>query len=171
MTTINKPVNSVYKQTVQSIPRDPEYRSIPVPAAGRSPDSRFLRAAAFPAFASGLPFWGTGRALSAYSDEIVQAFHLFPYYPPAPQRMERHRLLYSIATYAVILSRRKAECNLFWDGILKACAACRLFSFAIDNKKPFRFRKGFWSLRPDSNRRPAHYECAALPTEPRKHIS
>ena len=27
-----------------------------------------------------------------------------------------------------------------------------------------------WSLRPDSNRRPAHYECAALPTEPRKQI-
>ena len=22
-----------------------------------------------------------------------------------------------------------------------------------------------WSQRPDSNRRPAHYECAALPTE------
>ena len=31
-------------------------------------------------------------------------------------------------------------------------------------------RKGQWSLRPDSNRRPAHYECAALPTEPRKQL-
>jgi len=27
-----------------------------------------------------------------------------------------------------------------------------------------------WSFRADSNRRPARYECAALPTEPRKHI-
>ena len=25
-----------------------------------------------------------------------------------------------------------------------------------------------WSSRPGSNRRPARYECAALPTEPRK---
>ena len=25
--------------------------------------------------------------------------------------------------------------------------------------------QGKWSLRSDSNRRPAHYECAALPTE------
>lgn len=28
----------------------------------------------------------------------------------------------------------------------------------------------FWSSRPDLNRRPARYECAALPTEPRKHL-
>ena len=28
-----------------------------------------------------------------------------------------------------------------------------------------------WSLWPDSNRRPAHYECAALPTEPHKQLS
>ena len=27
-----------------------------------------------------------------------------------------------------------------------------------------------WSSRPDSNRRPTHYECVALPTEPRKQI-
>ncbi len=27
-----------------------------------------------------------------------------------------------------------------------------------------------WSRRADSNRRPAHYECAALPPEPRRHI-
>ena len=27
----------------------------------------------------------------------------------------------------------------------------------------------FWSFRSDSNWRPAHYKCAALPTEPRKH--
>ena len=26
------------------------------------------------------------------------------------------------------------------------------------------------SSRPDSNRRPTHYECVALPTEPRKHV-
>lgn len=33
------------------------------------------------------------------------------------------------------------------------------------------FRRVFlWSSRPGSNRRPARYECAALPTEPRKHM-
>ena len=29
---------------------------------------------------------------------------------------------------------------------------------------------GPWSLVADSNCRPAHYECAALPTEPTKHV-
>ena len=28
----------------------------------------------------------------------------------------------------------------------------------------------FQSSRPDSNRRPTHYECVALPAEPRKHL-
>ena len=32
------------------------------------------------------------------------------------------------------------------------------------------FINTFWSLWPDSNRRPAHYECAALPTEPHKQL-
>ena len=31
--------------------------------------------------------------------------------------------------------------------------------------RDYRSNTGVWSLRSDSNRRPAHYECAALPTE------
>ena len=32
--------------------------------------------------------------------------------------------------------------------------------------KPLRFQDSLWSYWPDSNRRPADYESAALPTEP-----
>ena len=39
----------------------------------------------------------------------------------------------------------------------------------MQNKKPRYIDRGLyffeWSQRPDSDRRPAHYECAALPTE------
>ena len=41
----------------------------------------------------------------------------------------------------------------------------------LRNKKGAGFNQTLWSSRPDLNRRPARYECAALPTEPRKHIT
>ena len=43
-----------------------------------------------------------------------------------------------------------------------------ILEYAENIKKAFPkegMKSNKWSQRPDSNRRPAHYECAALPTE------
>ena len=47
-------------------------------------------------------------------------------------------------------------------------AGKRAASHIADLENPLHQR--LWSSRSDSNRRPAHYECAALPTELRKQI-
>ena len=51
------------------------------------------------------------------------------------------------------------------------CPLSDLLFKPIKTRKPLDFSRGFViSSRPDSNRRPTHYECVALPTEPRKHL-
>jgi len=55
-----------------------------VPTNGRSPDFRAItHFSAFPLFAVAA-LSGTWIMLYGHSDEIVQVFHLLPYYLPAP---------------------------------------------------------------------------------------
>ena len=49
-------------------------------------------------------------------------------------------------------------------------AKCTDMHDFLERKKGLVKTRPLWSSRPDLNRRPARYECAALPTEPRKHI-
>jgi hypothetical protein len=55
-----------------------------VPTNGRSPDFRTItQFSAFPLYAVAAPS-GTWIMLCGHSDEIVQVFHLLPFYLPAP---------------------------------------------------------------------------------------
>ena len=61
---------------------------------------RSLHAAAFPVCSSGI----SGRTFPAYSDEIAQASHLFPFYPfPAPGA-DGHRLFALFGYLRVIIA-------------------------------------------------------------------
>ena len=72
------------RQTAQSSPRDLEYHGIPVPAS-RQVSLLVNQRAPWPSrFASVAVISDQNGALNTYSDEIVQAFHLFPYYPSHP---------------------------------------------------------------------------------------
>ena len=54
---------------------------IPVPITGRFPDLQIItQHITFP-ISQWLVFWTKYAALPAYSDEIVQDLHLFPFYP------------------------------------------------------------------------------------------
>ena len=80
----------------------------------------------------------------------------------------------------------KEEASPAFDAVAAALAAksreqgtdmrfCPLFPCKSEksgkkSKSPSEISEGLWSLWPDSNRRPAHYECAALPTEPHKQL-
>ena len=62
---------------VQPITRDPEFK-IPVPIAGRFPDSQILTQKSSSQSPSDCAH-AHDSTLPAYSDEIVQDLHLFPF--------------------------------------------------------------------------------------------
>lgn len=64
-------------------PRD--LGSLPRTTTGRSPGSHLPYQTAFPC-----KQWHKWNDTGAYSDEIAQAFHLFPYSPQNPLRHQSH---------------------------------------------------------------------------------
>lgn len=93
----------------KSIPRDPEQNALLLyqrPAGFLARKSS--RAAAFPTFVSDV----YDGALVTYSDEIVQAFHLFPYYPFF-RKKERHRSRIQLWEHC---STRNAQMQSFFQG-------------------------------------------------------
>ena len=66
-------------------------------------------------FPSGRAFWRPTDS-SAYSDEIAQAFHLFPFYPLPPSGRQGHRLTiqfcYSISPYQPRCQDKRAVIEL-----------------------------------------------------------
>lgn len=86
---------------------------IPVPAAGRFPDSQIRARRRLPGFRQWLSCLDTGSALPAYSDEIVQASHLFPSYP-LPEG-ERLRLLFRILFSSILYYGVRGNARPKWD--------------------------------------------------------
>ena len=70
---------------VQSSPRDPEYAAaFPYRQTAGFLTCKSSRTIVFPAFTSDCHFLTIDGTLVTHSDEIVQASHLFPYYPYSP---------------------------------------------------------------------------------------
>ena len=63
---------------------------------------------AFPIPLESVTVHDNGHALPAYSDEIVQDFHLFPFYP-RPQSGPRHQLLFTRYVLYPITEWRKMQ--------------------------------------------------------------
>lgn len=61
------------------------WNHIPVPTTGRFPDSYINTHDRLPNSNESVTVLDMNHALLTYSDEIVQAFHLFPFYPLSAQ--------------------------------------------------------------------------------------
>ena len=68
------------------------WKYIPVPTTGRFPDSYINTHDRLPNSNESVTVLDMNHALLTYSDEIVQDFHLFPYYPLSDKDRQRHQL-------------------------------------------------------------------------------